>query len=634
MYESYTLPKALPWIPGESILGLLVRNALPHGYSDPLRLLKRTFPDTRELSALGARDLNGHERDAFSCLLGMSRADFDLMHHGSNLRLTRNLFGHPVHENLVGLSVRTVCPLCLRESPHHRGIWDLPLHTACPKHAVLMVDRCPRCKALLTWSTPSVGTCSNRRCRHPLAGIDPDPVEPAETEGIANIVGLVIGDRPGVTPSMTVNDTIRRVLDLGVFAIGKRGARRPVGFSRKRPIETMRIMNAGWSVLANWPAGFRALIDALRVEAPGRDGRYGVRKEFGTLPTWLDERAAEPDLAHLVAEFRDYTGRLSALSTRAPSVLRYRATSGLNTEVITDSEAAGIVGLEHSRLSKLADEHDLWVVAPTGSGAPSLLDSRKFALIVERISRTLTKADAAEILNISKGAFQAFQNSRLLRPIRSEVRILPERIYRAEDLSILLDALAAKAEFKTPPEGCGELLTISALARCGATIGEIVQGVFEGKLRPYAIDVKERGLGRFLFKPVWVHRLLHPDRHVGVDTAAAVLGVKQEVAYHFLRCGLLHAIPGSSRFDGEAIDAFQAEYITGTEIAAKHGLRARWVSVKLVELGVEPVCAPQVDGCRQYLFRRADLETVDPADLVGPRGKLRLKGQDEDSDED
>ncbi|MEJ1979050.1 MAG: hypothetical protein WDN49_25915 [Acetobacteraceae bacterium] len=118
---------------------------------------------------------------------------------------------------------------------------------------------------------------------------------------------------------------------------------------------------------------------------------------------------------------------------------------------------------------------------------------------------------------------------------------------------------------------------------------------------------------------------------MSVDNAAHVLGVKQEVAYHFVRRNILQ---GGSYINGEALSAFQAEYVTGTEIAVKHGLRARWVSVKLVELGVEPVCAPQVDGCRQYLFRRADLELINPADLVGPRGKLRLKVPDEDSDDD
>ncbi len=299
---------------------------------------------------------------------------------------------------------------------------------------------------------------------------------------------------------MTVNHTIRRVLDLGILGIGMRGTRRFADYARVDPLKTMRIVNAGWAALADWPKGFRALIDASRIMSPARPGRYGIRKEFGTLPTWLDAKAGEPDIGHLVKEFNRYSSRLSGMSTRAPSVLKYRATSGVDNNVINAAEAASIVGLDHGRLGKLADDHDLWVVAPTGSGAPCLLDARKFALVADRISRSLTKTDAAAILNVSKGAFLDFEERKLLVPTRPGLRILPERIYQAEDVSIMLAALEAKAEFRHRPADCGKLFSANGLARCGATIAEIVQAVLMGKLRPYALDLKELGVSRLLFQ--------------------------------------------------------------------------------------------------------------------------------------
>jgi hypothetical protein len=38
-----------------------------------------------------------------------------------------------------------VCPLCLKESPHYRKIWDINLVTVCPKHNILLNVACSNC---------------------------------------------------------------------------------------------------------------------------------------------------------------------------------------------------------------------------------------------------------------------------------------------------------------------------------------------------------------------------------------------------------------------------------------------------------------------------------------------------------
>ena len=158
--RAYTLPDALPWIPGESILGLLVRNTRPQSFDHPHLLLSRLMRE-RYIDALGVRYLGDDEAQGVADLLGMDRVSFDLMHHGSPEPNTARLFGHVVHAEYVSLARRRACLACLRESPHHRSIWDFSLLTVCPEHGTPLVDRCPSCPRFLNWNTPSVATCSS-----------------------------------------------------------------------------------------------------------------------------------------------------------------------------------------------------------------------------------------------------------------------------------------------------------------------------------------------------------------------------------------------------------------------------------------------------------------------------------------
>jgi len=64
-----------------------------------------------------------------------------------------------------------VCPLCLAEATYLRRAWDYALVTCCQKHLILLIDRCTRCCAPLSWDRRIVTRC---RCGFDLrAGRSP-----------------------------------------------------------------------------------------------------------------------------------------------------------------------------------------------------------------------------------------------------------------------------------------------------------------------------------------------------------------------------------------------------------------------------------------------------------------------------
>lgn len=53
-----------------------------------------------------------------------------------------------------------ICPLCIVEEGYAQAAWEISLVSACPKHQILLVDRCPNCFGKLTWRRPSLRDCN------------------------------------------------------------------------------------------------------------------------------------------------------------------------------------------------------------------------------------------------------------------------------------------------------------------------------------------------------------------------------------------------------------------------------------------------------------------------------------------
>lgn len=86
-----------------------------------------------------------------------------------------------------------------------------------------------------------------------------------------------------------------------------------------------------------------------------------------------------------------------------------------------------------------------------------------------------------------------------------------------------------------------------------------------------------------------------------------MLGIKQEVAYHLFRRGLLTACPDKAMgavMTAADIQAFQNRFVLAKELARRIGSSSRAVIAALLAKGVKPVSGPDVDGGRQVIYER------------------------------
>jgi hypothetical protein len=639
--EGYVLPSPIPPEPGESLPSLVLRNAGLYHFRDPRRLLRQIWQATSSLAALAFVDPTSKFGGRLARLFGIARDQLACMTYGTEDPKRCTLLGHPVHHDFVSLDERRYCPLCLRQSLHHRAIWDLSLLTVCPEHGVRLLTHCPAGHRV-NWRTDHVHLCARYECRRDLREASVEKVPVAELAGARGLVTLFQGRRPADLAShlqcpalQRPGDALRAAFHLGAIASGHHYSPRPIPFARKHSKETVRVLNAGWAALQDWPHGFHRLLDRLRADQEARRGRYGVNKEFGYLPQWLWESAEEPYGAVLGDAFHRYVAEKPDLATRAHEVRRFRSANDLRHRHMTGTEAVAVLGVTYDRLATLAAQHDLYLVPPTGKGAASLMRADRVHALLQQRSGLLTAADVQRRLGVGKITVRKLREAGLLATV-SDPDAPGSIRHPVASVEGLLQDLAGRVPPDRPvPKDSVSIATIARRVPIpGYDTTDVIEAIRAGRLAPIGLARKGHGLQRFRFRSSDVDRFVAAltrveGRTLSVVEAAGELGVKQEVAYHWVRTGLLATVTVDSptesghRVTAAALAAFRQEYMTGAEFARMHGLGRKWAATHLVQAGVQAVSGPSVDGARQFLFRRADLERFDASKLVSGRSKLR-----------
>ena len=631
------LPNGLEPFRDESLAGFVMRMAANHGFTSPLEFLKPTGEVSHNLGKVALLGAGPRNLDRYLCV---SPDELEWLSPGTGAE--HRVMGHPLHRDLVSVSGRKFCPLCLDDEPYHRVLWDLTLVTVCPMHAVRLQSHCHACGHALDWRVGPLTHCPSAACAADLRTAPTIRLPESEMAGMRAMSRLIktgrcdeFGPEIGKLP---VNEQIYLMFRLGLLAMDRRLMPRPANFVKGNLEAVHRVLHEGWLICSQWPAAFNDLLDRRRLRSQGRKGHYGVRKSFGDLYGCLEQRN-EPFTKLLSAAFLDYILGCPEVMTRAPAVQRARSEAQLENRFITLVEAQELLGVGYKTVREVAERCGLYIVPPTGSGVPAVLRADLVHALHLELSQLLTKKDVQAALGTSKRNVDHLLKAGLLVG-----KVAPEdprmvRI-RGESVRTLIDRLEGKV---VPATGSKPTVTIAAIAWRVCVprmqIPDLVSAILDGKLVPSRLSPRARGLRRLLFTEQEAERFLSelkevPGRTLNVVEVAERLGVKQEVAYHWVRIGLLPTtIVESEAETGRRITEamladFQREFVTGPEYALKHRLGRRWVAKHLEMAGVQQVSGPTVDGGRQYVFRRADLKAVDPERVVSGNSKLRSKATD------
>lgn len=497
--------------------------------------------------------------------------------------------GTRMSPSLLDLVRARVCPSCLAEGHRLRPAWDCRLLTACTRHGLRLVDRCPDCVGPLSWDRRSASRC---RCRADLA------VAPAATAAagalplLVTLEGLLRGDRQGSRPQgfapVPTFDAAARLAWFTGTASDAGQDWRSRFISRPETAETEAVMGKAAAALLNWPAGVGPWLDGIQAH----HGDEGLRRTMLRMRAALDDAVFRGFVDEVRQQLSKFPGRPAKgwAAVRGeelePTWLDATATATrLGTtaaKVATMLEAGQLVG----RFRRVGGRREFRICAAS------------VARTGERLTASLTPEAAAARLGISRHALEDLRHAGLLAFVRPSCGNGIGSAYSPEDTDGLVARIAA---FATP----GGPLGVTSLCRVNRSkhrkLSEVIQGILQGvypvhRLPGFDGPFSLAGFGVAL-DAVWGTRL-HEDgsRSLDVRRAAKALGLATRMVPILVRAGCLRAAGGGHHgrlarngVDERSVRNFRRDYVMASALARRHATSTQAVGRMLDDAGVAPV---------------------------------------------
>lgn len=503
------------------------------------------------------------------------------------------------------------CALCLHERAYLRRPWHLKAVTACPQHRRRLVDLCPSCgRRVAIFQLGELRCNCGAALAAAAAGGESTELELALARAADR--WLEQNDEPPAFEMLN-----RLVVFLGQF----RSAAFPQKPGKLNGLDRLdvasELVTSADRLLSNWPRHFEELLTERLAHVRTVSFTARLPEAFGTLYRVLYKRLAGEDYKFLRDAFEAF------LRERWWGLLCKR-NARLDTATIAEHsrvsrrEAQAQTGVPKSQLKRLVHSKAICAdVVDTDAGRQlTLLDRHELPRITALARKTLTLERAVQRLGLPKKLVRQMIEHELVSMIAGRVAAGRGALMISVDLpSVPVGAV------DTPARSLKFLLRYSRLfdeERIG-----LLHAVLNGELRD-ATRVPEDGLplgearlSQAAFR-CWLTsvRAAQPDRGLTVRQAAVRLGIKEEVAYHLVRTGLLISTSPSRcvLISPENLDRFRTTYVALAELAHDAGRSPRSF---MANLEAQPVCGPTINGCRQYFYRRDALNSQ-PVRVLSP----------------
>lgn len=150
-------------------------------------------------------------------------------------------------------------------------------------------------------------------------------------------------------------------------------------------------------------------------------------------------------------------------------------------------------------------------------------------------------------------------------------------------------------------------------------VAQLLLDISNGDLTPHARSTAHQGVVGLIIdqREVAGRAQAAGANRMSVVQASEHLGVKQEVAYALIRLGLLEADETRigrrtvATLSAEQLQRFHSNYVFASELARACGRSPKAVVAALAAEDVTEIAGPNRGNCRQVVFARADVESVE-----------------------
>lgn len=177
--------------------------------------------------------------------------------------LTKSLFVHN--------RTSKVCPVCISESPHVRGLWSLSFYTHCAWHECALQDRCPKCRRTIKWDRhrPDYCNCLQYLGAHPLELPQPQSLM------LAKLIAYRVTKDSNLIPAQQNNRLIEYLVRLSIDGICKtiwflghcipELGQYSTGHGKKRPDDVVfeGMVRSAFDMLKSWPDSMGLILERM-----------------------------------------------------------------------------------------------------------------------------------------------------------------------------------------------------------------------------------------------------------------------------------------------------------------------------------------------------------------------------------
>ena len=529
--------------------------------------------------------------------------------------------------------VSRYCPVCLSQHARWKVGWELLFADACPEHQVWLIDVC-QCGRVITWDRLDFGKCD---CGRPFQWQKPAQCP----ESVARLSALLLdkalrnpeAPNPGPVGRLSISQLQRLIRFLGTYGDTQPGPRPQKISYQDRLSVSWQITSLAAEILTGWPECLYRILDRLQHErAVVGGGRLSGR--FGYLYTALYKAFPEDEFSSLRDAFENYVvdhwrGALGERNRRFPPGMLQRAAW------IPSNHACRRLGVSSARLFALIAENRIAGETRVGPSGRMFLMVRREDVDRESevVADEVDLATVAAMLGVTKRRMLAMLPRLFPEAYKTTNETSPWAIPR-ERLDRLVAIIgAAKVEPSLSAESTSFARVLKFWAWTDAAMADAVADVIVARLVPTGILKGTKGISGLIFRKAdlrdWHGRTQYEtSEFMTISDVAARMQVKQEVAYALVRVGLLPTVSAAAerKHGGQlvskvALESFGRRYVFARDLAKCFGRSPKALIEKLRLLGLNPVCGPQIDGCRQVLYEGG-------SELENAVNALRVAGWD------
>lgn len=506
------------------------------------------------------------------------------------------------------------CPFCLTAHGYWRTVWEHALAPVCIEHHVKLIGHCHKCEKPLLTSQIGLDTCD---CGTSLVkAIEAAPVE----AGVIALGRLLLGKPdpetnavlglPNELAGLESIELVQLVLFLGAYRqFGKQAKPRKLAFKSNIDI-AFALLDGAAQTLMQWPSGISALVKSyLKSEGSVRS----VRQRLGYLYIGIHKEFTTPSFEFLRNAFNQYV--LSNWPDLIDQKSRWITNVVHDQQFVSGTRVAKNLGVPLRYLREwIATQQLEGTIRHLPSGRAQLALRKGQEQKIAQLSRVFNLTEAAIYMGLPEKRLRELLEAGVIHG-RAPVAGAQWRIDPA-DIEQFMSALYRCA--KVSKEETRRYLSLDHILRYRWTqnvqFNELVGGLLSGVVSFVAPEGADKNLNALHIDVDSFNRWSAGGcEDLTVPVLAKRLAIKQEVAYHLINRGIIHAIGtgrSGARVTSAALRQFQDDYCFAREVAKQLRTSPRSAIAQLDGLGISAAASPAIDGCRQYLYRRSDVASL------------------------